>query len=319
MGNCACHEHSAPARVPVTHAGRLTILARSQDPTRTAGIQRRFIADAKRRFVALQREITNAIVRDDIFGLRRPQILTSPGYNAFAFETNPDKVIHFMDWLATEEQAGVLQVVQRGVGGAQPWTNMYVDTAYRQGQRRAVTELVRAGYTTPSGLPLSPTSEAVRGSFLAPVHVETAAMAFQRTFTGLRGITQAMDTQISQVLADGLLNGDNPRQIARVINARVQAIGISRATTLARTEVVRAHHQANIAEYDLAGVEGVGVMAEWKTAGFGVCKRCKAMERRSKIQPFTLEEIRPLIPLHPNCRCVAIPIVNPNPTPVGLS
>jgi SPP1 gp7 family putative phage head morphogenesis protein len=273
------------------------------------------MADATRRFKALKREITNAIVRDDIFGLReRPQVLTSPGYRAYAFETNPNKVAYFMNWLEMEQEAGVLQVVQgrtlSGVVAEQPWTNMYIDTSYRQGVRRGITELGRSGYPTAA-------ADALGGSFLAPVHAETVAMMYQRTFTSLRGITEAMDAQISNELASGLINGDSPRQIARTINDRVDRIGITRARTLARTEVVRAHHLANINEYERAGVLGVGVKAEWKTAGYNVCARCKKMEKRGKRKPFTLKEIKPLIPLHPNCRCVAIPI--PNPSPMGIN
>jgi len=47
------------------------------------------------------------------------------------------------------------------------------------------------------------------------------------------------------------------------------------------------------------------VKAEWSTAGFNVCPICDSNEGRE----FTLGNIRGLIPAHPNCRCVAIPIV----------
>jgi len=46
------------------------------------------------------------------------------------------------------------------------------------------------------------------------------------------------------------------------------------------------------------------VRAEWKTAGYNVCPDCSAMEGRI----FSLDEIESMIPLHPNCRCVALPI-----------
>ena len=73
---------------------------------------------------------------------------------------------------------------------------------------------------------------------------------------------------------------------------------------LARTEVIRAHHIATIQEYRNWAIEGVIVKAEWMTAGDDrVCPKCEALQ--GKI--FTLDEIELLIPLHPNCRCIALP------------
>jgi len=73
---------------------------------------------------------------------------------------------------------------------------------------------------------------------------------------------------------------------------------------MARTEIVRAHHVANINEYRQWGVKGVEVQAEWATGGFGVCPQCAEFQGRV----FTLDEIEALIPKHPNCKCVAIPV-----------
>ena len=45
------------------------------------------------------------------------------------------------------------------------------------------------------------------------------------------------------------------------------------------------------------------ILAEWSTAGFNTCPDCADLEGRI----FTIKEIDGLIPLHPNCRCIAIP------------
>jgi len=68
-------------------------------------------------------------------------------------------------------------------------------------------------------------------------------------------------------MAEGL----SPRTIARRLNDRVDKIGKVRARALARTEIIRAHHSANVQEYRMAGIEKVRVKAEWVTAGFNVC------------------------------------------------
>jgi very-short-patch-repair endonuclease len=71
-----------------------------------------------------------------------------------------------------------------------------------------------------------------------------------------------------------------------------------RAEILARTEIIRAHHYANVNEYKTWGAFGVSVVAEFRTAGDDrVCEECAALE--GKI--FTLDEILPMIPIHPQC------------------
>jgi SPP1 gp7 family putative phage head morphogenesis protein len=81
-----------------------------------------------------------------------------------------------------------------------------------------------------------------------------------------------------------------------------------RAEMIARTEIIRAHHYANINEYMTWGAYGVSVTAEFRTAGDSrVCFRCSELEG----QEFSLEDALGLIPVHPMCRCICLPIVNP--------
>ena len=48
------------------------------------------------------------------------------------------------------------------------------------------------------------------------------------------------------------------------------------------------------------------VKAEWMTAGDDrVCPICASLQG----QVFSLDEIEPLIPRHPNCRCIALPLL----------
>jgi len=134
-----------------------------------------------------------------------------------------------------------------------------------------------------------------------------------------------MDTQISQILAQGLIDGDHPSIITRKLLATINGSGVGelgitdslgrfipaqrRADMLARTEIIRAHHVANIQEYKNWRAMGVTVRAEWSTAGGKrVCEICAGMDGKS----FELEEIENMIPQHPMCRCIAVPReVNP--------
>lgn len=272
------------------------------DPTRTTALRQQFVAQMNKRFTWLKGQIRKAVVDQDVFGLRqrlpglRLQALPQPG--AFAFRTDPQKVDAFMAWLGEQADAGVLEVTTRTGGRAgleQRWTDTYVRRAYDRGADRARAEMEKVG------LQLGP----LEGSFRSPAHADRLGMLYTRTFNELKGITSAMDQQISRELADGLAQGLNPRDIAQKLSQRVDAIGITRARTLARTEVIRAHHTATVAEYRAAGLDGVKVKAEWATAGFNVCPICADMEGKV----YTLDQIQGMIPAHPNCRCVALPVL----------
>lgn len=150
--------------------------------------------------------------------------------------------------------------------------------------------------------------------------VHNCGLLFTRVYTELKNITSAMDLQISKVLSQGLIDGDGPRLLARKLISTINGTGMGdlgltdtlgrfipaqrRAEMLARTEIIRAHHQATIQEYRNWGIEGITVLGEWMTAGDErVCFRCSSLQ--GKI--FTLDEIEPMIPLHPMCRCIALP------------
>lgn len=283
------------------------------DPSRTITLRQQFMADVTRRFRELKKAIRKAVVDNDVFGLVENgptsiSILAASQPRQFAFSRSDQKVDLFMKWLDEAQKEGILaEVVSReGVHkGTQPWTNKYIYTAYQKGINRARQELKSKGYDVPTATGLTPRGRSpVTVAMNRPFHAERVALLYTRTFNELKGITAAMDQQISRTLAQGLAEGRNPLDIAKMLTERVDKIGITRARTLARTEVIAAHHRATIGEYREWGAEGIRIMAEWLTAGGGVCELCAPMQ--GKI--FSLDEIEGMIPFHPNCRCVAIPV-----------
>jgi SPP1 gp7 family putative phage head morphogenesis protein len=280
------------------------------------------------------RVIRISIVDNDAFGIQ-PDNLTfleqqltnqqllplSPlRSKAFAFNTTAEKIAGFMEWLESQEERGILEIVRRP--GIRPgiqagWSDIYIDSAYQKGIRRARAEMRKLGLPVPS-------LESVPGGIGAvmnqPVHADRVAVLYARTFEDLKTVAGQMNAQIRRELADGLTTGlargiaegKNPnviaRELVRDLNNRVTKIGITRARTIARTEIIRAHHLATIAEYRQADSEMlVEVKAEWSTAGDDrVCSICIDFEANN---PYTLDEIEPLIPAHANCRCSALPLV----------
>lgn len=296
----------------------------SYDPTRTTTLRNAFVRAMNKRFDALTKVIREAVIDRDCFGLEEEVLvlaeLQSPNHRAFAFTRLEQKVQAFLDWLKLQEERGLLETATYyhiGESIEEAWTNTYIVDSYRRGVIRARSEMKKAGYNVPT-IEESGGLDAIMGS---PFHVDAMGYVFTRAFQQLKGISVAMDSQISQVLAQGLVDGDGPRLIARKLLATINGAGVGdlgitdtlgrfisarrRAQTLARTEIIRAYHIANIQEYKNWRVLGVTVIAEWSTAGDErVCDECASMHGNR----YTLEEIEHMIPRHPNCRCVAVPI-----------
>jgi SPP1 gp7 family putative phage head morphogenesis protein len=293
--------------------------SKKYDPTQTTSLRNAFARDMKRRFVELKRVIRIAVVEQDCFGYAKKEVstfqLVPPGNQAFSFLRDPQKLEAFMRWLNLQVERGLLSLgalKQIGIGIEGAWTDKYILDSYKRGIMRARYELQRAGYVLPVM-----DIDAIMG---LPMHLDRVGILFTRVYSELQGITGAMDSTISQILAQGMIDGDGPRLIARKLIAGIDGVGAGtlgvtdslgrfipaerRALMLARTEIIRAFHLATIQEYRNWRVEGVYVMAEWNTAGDDrVCSECDKMQGKR----FTLDEIEGMIPKHPHCRCAALP------------
>lgn len=266
------------------------------DPTRTTVLRNAFVRDLGRRF--------NAVIRL-IF-----EYYDNPLNVNYEWLRSGEKVQEFNRWLDIQVQNNILEIRQfQQIGSSieQSWMNLYITDSYQRGVQRARYELNKAGYNVGEY------------SINQPFHIERIGLLYSRVFEEMRGLTEQMKTQLSRVLAQGMADGDNPRVIARKLRKAIDGKGDlaitdtlgrfipakRRAEIIARTEIIRAHHQATVQEYKNWGVAGVKVKAEWKTAEDGrVCERCKEREGKE----YTLKEIENLIPLHPQCRCIALPL-----------
>jgi SPP1 gp7 family putative phage head morphogenesis protein len=288
------------------------------DPTRTTTLRNLFVSAMDKRFNALCVAIANMIVTEDCFGLEPSPLAGNKAQ--FAFPRSAEKVQAFMEWLQKQVDKGLLSVSEfQRVGDSidKAWQNLYIIDSYKRGVIRARSELQKAGYDVPS---IDQTG-GVEMSMMVPLHMDTVGLLFTRVYSELKGITDAMDSIISQILAQGIADGDGPILLARKIVSAINGTGLGdmgifdklgrfipakrRATILARTEVIRAHHQATIQEYRNWGVWGVNVQAEFVTAGDDrVCGKCEELTLNN---PYTLDAAMNLIPVHPQCRCVCLP------------
>lgn len=291
----------------------------SYDPSHTTTLRNLFARQMRVRFDKLKREIYDAIVTKDGFGLQENITVFQITPRQFSFPTNKKKIEEFMKWLKLQINRDILSTMympQLGNALAEEWTNLYILDSYKRGVIRARAEMRNAGYDVPS----IEQSGGIDVIMQTPIHMDRVGILYIRAFEDLKGITSAMSSQISRVLAQGMIDGDNPRVIARkllkVITGEGKDLAVTdslgrfipakrRAEMLARTEIIRAHHKGMIQEMRNWGIEGVHVLAEFRTAGDErVCEQCGAMQGTT----YTLDEAENLIPVHPMCRCIVIPV-----------
>ncbi len=227
----------------------------------------------------------------------------------WAFRTDPEKVKAFNAWLATQVQADIVTTTAEAAENA--YWQQYVQQGYKKGAGRAFDDTrapVRAAMDAASreqmGFYEGTRAEFLRSSFARPVAVEKVKLLAGRVFTDLTGVTTAMSTAITRELTDGLVQGQNPRVIARRMNKAIDGIGRRRAEMIARTEIIRAHAEGQLDAFENLGVEEVGIAAEWSTAGDDrVCPLCQPLEG----VVMKVKEARGILPRHVNCRCTWIP------------
>ncbi len=266
------------------------------DPSRTLTIRRQFQAETNRRFRKFRGEVNELVIGEDAFGLQKPKRIIAN--TRWKFENDKTKIAKFRKWLKERVDAGILEVGSGFI--EQPWTDRYIESAYKKGVIRSYLETHQGELKKDISF-----LEGSRAQFLTDAfdHGELTSkleLVATRAFDQLQDITSQMSQQISRELVDGLSRGDGPRSIARRINATAGTITKRRALTLARTETVYAHAEGQLDSFVLLGVEDVGILAEWLTAGDDrVCPQCAAL---SGIV-IKVKKARGLIPRHPNCRC----------------
>ncbi|MDL5361360.1 phage minor head protein [Halalkalicoccus sp. NIPERK01] len=278
---------------------------RRTDPTRTKTPRKRFAQHLRGRFDAIKYHVNRGIVDNDALGLGGPDISNleagddtdefgvqvdtnddlTPGTGQFDFPSNADAAAAFDDWL---DEAFEGEILEKYNG------DRYVRTGYRRGIDHADKQLRDYGATIPE--------DNAAQTLRIPIHEDKLSLMYERAFEELEGITQAAGQEIRRELTEGLAQGQGPRKIARNINDRVEKVGKTRATVMARTEVIRAHSESSLTEYEriLGEDAAVSAKAEISTAGDNrVCDICLGLEGRV----FSLQEARGVIPVHPQCRC----------------
>lgn len=298
------------------------------DPTRTTTLRNAFVREMNAKFDSLVKLVKMVVGEQNVFGIGVQVNVETPGRNAYVFMTDPQKIEAFEIWLHQQVENTILSTGTGKMVGddvLSSWTNRFIYESYRRGVLRAMIEMKKAGYDVPSVEQLG----GVEMLLVTPHTMEKLGVLYTRMFSELKGVTASMEQVISRVLTQGLLQGENPRRLASKLVAAINGAGVGdlgltdtlgrfipakrRAEIIARTEMIRAHHIANIETYRSWDVHGVNIKAEFSSARDNrVCPKCLEIEGQmedGKKKLYTLDEIEWMIPVHPQCRCIAIPVV----------
>lgn len=257
-----------------------------RDPTKTLTLRNQTNREIRRRFRRIRSAIRSAFDEGGLLtNIRRAR------QGEFEFTRDEDKIPQFNEFLREQIDDEILQVRQGTSTIAQHWLVRSVGEGYRRG---AVKTRLAAERAIPSLVNLPDYNPLTR-----PAHIQRSQLLFTRTYSDLQGVTDFMSNQMSRILGDGILRGENPKEVAEKLfwNAN---IGENRSRLIARTEMIEAHNSASILEAEeLENETGVEIMMEWITALDGRQRHTHDL-RHGKI--YTRERAQQLIG-EPNCRC----------------
>lgn len=283
------------------------------DPTQTTTLRDEFGSELYKRFRRIKGLVWQGIgvedrlgIDDGDLGANQPNPPDVPDGQPAPQVPPGEGGVHstFIEWFDDRQSE---MVIGPELPDGTRWSDEYVRHAYRKGADDASRRVARID---------AGASGSASVGFDVPIHRNTLETLMERNERGLEGITAETRKQVARTLADGMLEGRNPKDIARDINDRVDKIGITRARTHARTTVVGSYNEASLRRYEqMMGADAeVTVLAEFQTARDSrVCPECASMEGRR----YSVREARGVIPVHPRCRCAWAPVTGSTETSEG--
>jgi SPP1 gp7 family putative phage head morphogenesis protein len=184
------------------------------------------------------------------------------------------------------------------------WADGWIKLTYDYAQQRAGGRVSAA-----KNIPTARGDFDILGLFgpsAAGVSTKSLEALYISNRTAVRGLADDVNRRLSELLTDAFISRQHPYDLASQIAAEVPGIAIARAEKIARTELARAYAESTLDAYEQFGVSGVTGLVEFATAGDNlVCPKCQALSGRV----LTVSEARGIIPVHVNCRCDWLPVV----------
>jgi len=289
-------------------------LTRGSDPSNTHSLQKEFLKEILRRLRRVRGLIRKTVgYENDALQLSSNQDDGEP-VEVFDFPTDQGKVQAFMRTLREWLRENVIEVTNPiAVQNGEHFSAEFLRNAYVTGVQTAQGRLMSEGVSLTSSTP----EEILE----RPISVRQLQQIYTRAFENLQDITEEMADTISKELTTAIRDGENPRKVADRLTDELRTLQNTRATTLARTEIINSHATAAVTEYEENGAEVVQHTARITAKDARVCPWCRALDD----VPFTLDEFQSVtarwgsqimrvgVVAHPNGRCSPVPKIGVDP------
>jgi hypothetical protein len=283
-----------------------------RDPTRSITLRSRGRALVNRKVFGLQRGLTQAIVEQDVTGLRS-RGPTLPG-NIIAWVDPPANKLSRSDMM-------LRQLVGDGLSHPPDWLNGLMRTSVVYGVRQAEKE-IKVGLNHIDTKPLS------------EMHGHAAAAE-------VLGIAQETERRLIRHAGHAIESKQTPEVMMREVRTTLEKVTRLRLHMLVNNSVVRAVNAGKLLSYKDQGINKVGINPEWLpyrgvrdakhskrfvdlgrtkltkpseddevlvnvlTAGDElVCEECIDLAAAG---PYDIDRASSMLPVHINCRCAVVP------------
>lgn len=264
--------------------------ARKTDPTATDALERRAMADFKRRMRRVAAKYKAVLNR----------IPSSLSVNArYIFELDATMLSMLL------EDASIVVDELLGVDSEMSFWfwDEYVKPAYQKGTSQAYANLSQQSAVYAAG------QQSVEAILLSDVYQRRLMLVRARVFEEMKNLSATVKADMARILTDGMARGKNPREIAKNLTAQT-GIESRRANRIARTEITGALRRARWDETDEAQEE-YGIKTKlMHFSALSPTTRASHAARHSKL--YTSDEVRDWYSdagNAVNCKCSQIEIL----------
>lgn len=264
--------------------------ARKTDPTATDALERRAMAEFKRRMRSVALKYKAILDR----------VPSSPVVNArYTFELDAQMLSMLL------EDASIIVDELLGADSEMSFWfwNEYVKPAYQKGASQAYANLSQQSAIYTAG------RQSVEDILLSDAYQRRLILVRARVFEEMKNLSANVKADMARILTDGMARGKNPLEIAKNLTAQT-GIESRRANRIARTEITGALRRARWDEADEAQEE-YGIKTKlMHFSALSPTTRASHAERHSKL--YTSDEVRDWYAdagNAVNCKCSQIEIL----------
>ncbi|WP_260428033.1 phage head morphogenesis protein [Cronobacter sakazakii] len=227
----------------------------------------------------------------------RPDTLYQVNAGTFIYDMSPQQLSDLLLRIET-----ILDNYLLEGGSNNLWALQYVSDEYQRGTLQAFTNLSAQSV-------IYEQSTTLQQLLSSPAYQNQVAAAYISTYSEWRGITDAARADLSNIVADAIGRGVNPRETASLISKRLD-VSMSRAKTIAQTEQVGALRQAQWSEAEWSKERlGLNTVLLWISA---LKSTTRAWHAARHGKAFTTEEVEAFYAQNGNrynCYCSQIPVL----------